>query len=232
MNRKLNILIADDEISLRTSLKDILEMEGYNIAEVGNGLDAVEAVKNGNFDVVFLDIRMPIMNGVEAFREISKFNKKIIVIIMTAYALTDLIEEAEQKAFLLIDKPFDIPYILEVLRKIDAGAGDSSSKNKIAVIGENSSSAMVLRENYEVSMFKNSDIFLASSPESFKVVLIEPVSENNINDLHQKLKEKNLNLKIISIVSFDSPILKFLKKENLPFVRKPFNEEDLLKQIT
>jgi hypothetical protein len=61
--------------------------------------------------------------------------------------------------------------------------------------------------------------------------LIDPVSENNINDLHQKLKEKNLNLKIMSIVSFDSPVLEFLKKANLPFVRKPFNEEDLLKQI-
>lgn len=229
MTSKLNILIADDEMSLRFSLRNILEMKGYNTAEVENGLDAVEAVKNGNFDVIFLDIRMPGMNGIEAFREISKFNKKIIVIMMTAYALKDLIEEAEQKAFLLIDKPFDIPYILGILRNIETGK--SLSKNKIAVIGENLRSVMILRENYEVSMFKNSDIFLASFPESFKAVLIEPVSENNINDLHQKLKEKNLNLKIISIVSFDSPILKFLKNGNLPFVRKPFNEEDLIKQI-
>jgi DNA-binding NtrC family response regulator len=113
---------------------------------------------------------MPEMNGIEAFREISKFNKKIIVIIMTAYALTDLIEEAEQKAFLLIDKPFDIPYILEVLRNIEAGK--SYSKEKVAVIGENSSLVTMLGKNYEVSMFKNSDIFLASSPESFKAVSI------------------------------------------------------------
>ncbi|MDR1087296.1 MAG: response regulator [Endomicrobium sp.] len=142
MASKLNILIADDEMSLRSSLRNILEMKSYNTAEAKNGLEAVEAVKNGSFDVVFLDIRMPEMNGIEAFREISKFNKKIIVIIMTAYALTDLIKEAEQKAFLLIDKPFDIPYILEVLRNIEAGK--SYSKEKVAVIGENSSLVTML----------------------------------------------------------------------------------------
>jgi two-component system response regulator AtoC len=114
----LNVLIADDEESIRYSLGSILKLQGYNITLVENGLKAVEAVKNGNFDVAFLDIRMPEMNGVEAFKEIKKVNKKISVVIMTAYALMNLIEEAEKEAFLIIDKPFNIGKILEILKKI------------------------------------------------------------------------------------------------------------------
>jgi two-component system response regulator AtoC len=128
MANNLNILIADDEESLRYSLGSILKIRGYNVTLVEDGLKAVEAVKNGNFDVAFLDIRMPEMNGVDAFKEIKEFNKKIIVVIMTAYALTDLMEKAEKEAFLIIDKPFDIDKILRVLEKISNGEAAEKSK--------------------------------------------------------------------------------------------------------
>jgi DNA-binding NtrC family response regulator len=129
MANNLNILIADDEESLRYSLGGILKIRGYNVTLVEDGLKAVEAIKNGNFDVAFLDIRMPEMNGVEAFEKIKKFNKKIIIIIMTAYALTDLMEKAEKEAFLIIDKPFDIDKILKILEKISNE--ESTEKTKI-----------------------------------------------------------------------------------------------------
>jgi CheY-like chemotaxis protein len=118
MTNNLNILIADDENSLRCSLGSILQAKGYNVSMVENGIEAVESVKTGNFDVVFLDIKMPEMNGVEACKEIKKFNKKIIIIMMTAYALVDLIEEAQKEAFLVVDKPFDIPKILALLKRM------------------------------------------------------------------------------------------------------------------
>jgi two-component system response regulator AtoC len=129
MSNNLNILIADDEKSLRYSLGSILKIRGYKVTLVEDGLKAVEAVKNDNFDVAFLDIRMPEMNGVEAFKEIKKINKKLIVVIMTAYALTNLMQEAEKEAFLIIDKPFDIDKILKILETIVPR--EDSEKKKI-----------------------------------------------------------------------------------------------------
>jgi DNA-binding NtrC family response regulator len=128
MANNLNILIADDEESLRYSLGGILKIRGYNVTLVEDGLKAVETIRNGNFDVAFLDIRMPEMNGVEAFKEIKKINKKIVIFIMTAYAFMNLIEEVEKEAFLVIDKPFDIDKILKILEKISSGEEPEKSK--------------------------------------------------------------------------------------------------------
>jgi DNA-binding NtrC family response regulator len=226
----LNILIADDEASLRYSLGSILQVQGYSVSMVENGLEAVEAVKTGNFDVVFLDIKMPEMNGVEASKEIKKFNKKIVIIIMTAYALIDLIKEAEKEAFLVLDKPFDIPKILRTLERI--ASPEKSREEKIAAITGDSDSVMILEKaGYNVSVFQKFDEFLDLEPESFRLLLVEPASEDELNNFLQKLKEKDLDLKVVSIINFDSPVLSFLKKENLPFLRKPFKKEELLRKI-
>jgi DNA-binding NtrC family response regulator len=206
----LNILIADDEASLRYSLGSILQVQGYSvsISMVENGLEAVEAVKTGNFDVVFLDIKMPEMNGVEASKEIKKFNKKIVIIIMTAYALIDLIKEAEKEAFLVVDKPFDIPKILRTLERI--ASPEKSREEKIAAITGDSDSVMILEKaGYNVSVFQKFDEFLDLEPESFRLLLVEPASEDELNNFLQKLKEKDLDLKVVSIINFDSPVIIF-----------------------
>jgi DNA-binding NtrC family response regulator len=226
----LNILIADDEASLRCSLGSTLQVQGYSIAMAENGLEAVEAVKMGNFDVVFLDIKMPEMNGVEAAKEIKKFNKKIVIIIMTAYALVDLIKEAEKEVFLVIDKPFDIPKILRILKRI--ASPQEAREEKIAAITGDSDSVVILEKaGYNVSVFQKFDKFLDLEPKSFRLVLVEPASEDELNNFLQKLKEKGLDLKVVSIINFDSPVVSFLKKENLPFLRKPFKKEELLRKI-
>ncbi|MDR1434610.1 response regulator [Candidatus Endomicrobiellum devescovinae] len=214
MANNLNILIADDEASLRYSLGSILQVQGYSVSMVENGLEAVEAVKTGNFDVVFLDIKMPEMNGVEASKEIKKFNKKIVIIIMTAYALIDLIKEAEKEAFLVVDKPFDIPKILRTLERI--ASPEKSREEKIAAITGDSVSVMILEKaGYNVSVFQKFDEFLDLEPESFRLLLVEPASEDELNNFLQKLKEKDLDLKVVSIINFDSPVLSFLETNNL-----------------
>jgi DNA-binding NtrC family response regulator len=227
---KLNILIVDDEASLRYSLGSIFELEGYSVVMVENGLEAIESVKTGNFDVVFLDIKMPEIDGVETAKEIKKVNKKIVIIIMTAYALIDLIKEAEKESFLIIDRPFDIPKTLRILEKI--ASPEKFQEEKIAAITGDSDSVMILEKaGYNVSVFQKFDKFLNLEPKSFRLVLVEPASEYELNNFLQKLKEKGLDLKVVSIINFDSPVLSFLKKENLPFLRKPFKKEELLRKI-
>jgi Response regulator containing CheY-like receiver, AAA-type ATPase, and DNA-binding domains len=65
--KKYRILVADDEENIRMLLSETLKDEGYEIIEVTNGDEAVKEVKKSDFDCVLLDVRMPVLDGMEAF---------------------------------------------------------------------------------------------------------------------------------------------------------------------
>ena len=109
MDVKNKILIVDDNISFGENLVDILELNGYQVEYVDDGFKAIEALKNNDFHLILLDIKMPLLNGVETFREIRKIKPNIPVIMMSAFALEDLINEALQEGvFGILSKPFNI----------------------------------------------------------------------------------------------------------------------------
>jgi len=116
---KTNILVVDDLRSIRLNLGGILEDEGHNVVTVGNGYQAIEAVKKTHFDVVFMDIKMPGINGVQTFREIKNIDPKAAVIMMTAYSVEDLVREAlEEGAYAILYKPFDIDKIIALIEEL------------------------------------------------------------------------------------------------------------------
>jgi len=113
---KTNILVVDDLKSSRVTLAGILEDEGYNVVLAENGYQAIEAAKQVPFDLVFMDIKMPGINGVQAFRELKKVNPQAAVIMMTAYSVEDLVREAlEEGAYAVVYKPFDIEHIASII---------------------------------------------------------------------------------------------------------------------
>lgn len=80
------LLIVEDEDSLRELYAEELEEEGYEIIRAENGSVAVELAKKNSFDLIIMDIRMPEMDGIEALGKVISMNKKIPVIIYTAYS--------------------------------------------------------------------------------------------------------------------------------------------------
>jgi DNA-binding NtrC family response regulator len=80
------ILVVDDEQSMTQFLSIVLRKEGYSVATVNNGRDALEKVKTEGFDVVITDIKMPGMDGIQLLHGIKKHDPALPVIIMTAYA--------------------------------------------------------------------------------------------------------------------------------------------------
>ncbi|MDD4875672.1 MAG: response regulator [Dehalococcoidales bacterium] len=119
---KYNILVVDDLRSMRLTLGGILEDNGYNVITAENGYQAIEAVKETHFEAIFMDIKMPGISGVQAFREIKKIDPKAAVIMMTAYSVEDLIKEAiEEGAYALICKPFDIDKIIKLIEELLSG---------------------------------------------------------------------------------------------------------------
>ena len=118
-NSKLKILVVDDEDSLRISLASILELEGYEVKMAANGFEAIDIAKQENFDILFSDIRMQGMTGTEAFKTIKQLQPSIVGVMMTAYALNDLIVEAlNHGAYACLSKPFEIEAILATIKDI------------------------------------------------------------------------------------------------------------------
>jgi DNA-binding NtrC family response regulator len=86
---KLSTLVVEDGQSQREILRDFLRDEGYDVVEAENGDKAIEAVKNGYFDLVLLDYKMPEKDGMTVLEEVKDINTEIDVIMMTAYGSVD-----------------------------------------------------------------------------------------------------------------------------------------------
>jgi len=108
MEDNLHILIVDDDVGMTKTLGDILELVGHEVGIALSGREAIAKVRAEPFDCIFMDIRMPGMNGVEAFKQIKELAPACPVVMMTAYAVHDLIEEAKREgALAVLDKPID-----------------------------------------------------------------------------------------------------------------------------
>ncbi len=85
MNHKANILIVDDNTSLCKTMSFVLGRKGYAVATARDGPEAIERVKENPFDMIFMDIKMPLMDGVETYRRIKQIRPEAVVMMMTAY---------------------------------------------------------------------------------------------------------------------------------------------------
>jgi two-component system response regulator (stage 0 sporulation protein F) len=85
MSREIKVLVVDDEADFRELMTIWLKSKGYSVISASNGQIAVQLVKEESPDIVFLDLNMPIMNGIEALKRIREFNKDIPVVIISAY---------------------------------------------------------------------------------------------------------------------------------------------------
>jgi two-component system, NtrC family, response regulator HydG len=113
MNRKLNILIIDDEPMIGKTFKDILIIKGYEADVAHSGEEALEKLKGKKIDCILSDIKMPGMNGLELFAEIRNKGYFIPTILMTAYSTDNLKKAALREGVIaVISKPLDINMLL------------------------------------------------------------------------------------------------------------------------
>ncbi|MEI2694145.1 MAG: sigma-54 dependent transcriptional regulator [Saprospiraceae bacterium] len=111
------ILIVDDEQAIRRALKDILILEKYEVEEAIDGLDCLVKLKQKEFDVIILDIKMPKMDGMEALDKIQLLVPDTPVVMISGHATIDTAVEAVKKgAFDFISKPPDLNRLLITIR--------------------------------------------------------------------------------------------------------------------
>lgn len=120
-----DILIVDDDTEIRYSLDRVLASRGYRITTAGSGEDGIKVLKESDPDVVFLDIRMDGMSGLEALQHMRAANKRVPIILMTAFGTAQTaIEAMKYGAFDYIMKPFDPDRVLALVQNALKAADD------------------------------------------------------------------------------------------------------------
>lgn len=104
---KANILVVDDEQVIRSLFKETLEELGHSVIAAESASEGLELVKQGDFALVFLDLKMPGMDGAELFRQIRTIKPKLPVTIITGYPDSEMMMRAlAQGPFGVMSKPF------------------------------------------------------------------------------------------------------------------------------
>jgi two-component system response regulator AtoC len=112
------ILVADDDASIRSLLKQVLTDEGHSVREAATGSEVVEQVRESGPDLVIMDIRMPELDGIEALQKVKIASPRTAVLIMTAFGTSNAaIKAMELGAFDYITKPFELEKISHTIKR-------------------------------------------------------------------------------------------------------------------
>jgi two-component system, NtrC family, response regulator HydG len=199
MEKKASILVVDDDRGTTETLSDILEEIGYEVSTANDGYQAIEMIKERSFDVALMDIKMPGINGVETFKRAAQINPNTRVIMMTAYSLEDLVQEAlAGGAFGVMYKPLNMEKVIEFVDRAEKGAF-------ILVVDDDPKTCETIKDVLEEKLFK---VGIAHSGEE----AIEYVKKNNIefvlidvkmpvlNGLDTYLEIKKINPRITAVM--------------------------------
>jgi DNA-binding NtrC family response regulator len=116
---KILILVVDDKFNDRETLKTILADKGYRVATASDGSEAIEMVKSKHYDIIFLDVRLPGMDGMETFERVKEIDPEVTVIMMTGYTEEDLLRRAvNEGAYTCVHKPFNMEKLIGIVEGI------------------------------------------------------------------------------------------------------------------
>ena len=239
MGMKINILIVDDNVSLSKTMAFILTRKGYNVSTAKDGLEAISRVKEVSYDIIFMDIKMPLMNGVETYKKIKKIRHDTVVIMMTAYSVEELIQEAiEEGAYSVIYKPLDIEKLITLINE----ALEKKEGGFILVVDDDPSLSNTLKNvltkrKHVVGIAHSGEEAISMAQENdYNIVLVD-LKLPTINGLETYLSIKKVNPKIVAIMmtgyrsEMDDIVRTAIQNNAYTCLYKPLDMNILLKLI-
>jgi two-component system response regulator HydG len=239
MEEKASILIVDDNISLCKTMSFVLGRKGYAVTTAKDGPEAIERVRKNPFDMIFMDIKMSPMNGVETYRRVKKIRPEAVVMMMTAYAVEELVQKALQEgAYGITYKPLNIERMVAVIEE----AREAKEGALILVVDDDPQTCITLRNilikrGYEVGIAHTGEEAIAMAQErAYDIVFID-VKLPTINGLETYLAIKEINPEAVAIVmtayrqEVADLVEEALKNHAYTCLYKPFDMEEVLKLV-
>lgn len=113
-----NILIVDDEKGVGDFLTIVLKKQGYKAFYASSGKQALELCRGRTFDLALVDIKMPVMDGIEFLKEAKRLNPSLLFIMMTAYpSIETAVEAMKEEAFEYVTKPFNVDELQRIIKR-------------------------------------------------------------------------------------------------------------------
>jgi len=234
MSNPLKILVLDDDIDLAEGLAEILEMNGHDVTVVHNGINAVDAFRENDFDVGFFDVKMPGMNGVESFLEIKKIKPDAKVFMMTGYSVEQLLQQALANGALgVMRKPFDVDELIGKLDGIKEGLivvaeADPNLTDQIVPALEN--------QGYVVHLARTGPEALEAIDGDVNLLILDfdlPILSGL--EVYLELKKRRCEVPTIVLAAQreeqSGEVDKLRKQAIFGFFHKPFNIEELIETV-
>ena len=202
MEEKASILIVDDDTSLCRSMSLVLGRKGYTVATAVDGPEAIEMVKERTFDMVFVDIKMPVMDGVETHRRIKEIRPDATVMMMTAYTVEELVKQAlRDGAYGVIYKPLDMEKVLAIIEESRA----STEGALILVVDDslelcNTLESILAKRGYKIGIAHTGEAAIdMAQQQAYDIILID-MNLPTISGLDTYLAIKKINPKAVAIM--------------------------------
>lgn len=237
MADKTKVLIVDDNKEFCESITDVLEAKGYEAESENSGDAAIAKVQEKFFEVVLMDIKMPLMNGVETFKQIRKVSPKTVVIMMTAFSVEDLIHHALRNgAFGCLRKPLDVDKMVEQIEL-------AKERGKLILITDDDPGIReTLKDTLEAKGYRVSTA--ATGKEAIEIVMERPhdilfldMKLPALNGLEVYLAMKEINPKAVAViitayeVEMKDLIEKGFEKNVYACLTKPLDMDKVLELI-
>lgn len=232
--RPVRLLLVDDDEGMRRSLEKILRLKKFEVETAEDGLIAVSRATDFRPDCILMDIKMPNLNGVEAYKRISRECPDTPVLFMTAYSRSSLIDEANQLSDQVFSKPLDIESVIDRLLQsasnrplliVDDDPGFSASLRKVLTAKG--------REVQEAVSVKEAVECFASRPRS--VVLLDmALGDGTGLDVVENIKRRDPRAAVVlfsGVPEMYSQMEENLERSAHAFLTKPFEIEEMMKAI-
>ncbi len=232
----MKILVVDDDRDHADALAELLVLEGHDVEATYGGVDAVAAFKRTDFDLAFMDVMMPNMNGVESFLEIKRHKPNAQVIMMTGFSVDELLHQAtENGAVAALQKPLSPKSIIEAL--------DNVAPSGIILVAEDDEGfgpmlkQMICDDGRSCELVTNGSLALdrigQGGIDSVILDLRLPLIDGL--DVYKHLKESGIDVPTILITGYAEEYLEKINAEIdldlTGILQKPFEPDDLLNKL-
>lgn len=164
------ILIIDDERAIRRALREILEFEDFAVDEAENGKEGFKKATETVYDIIFCDIKMPLMDGLEVLRELVKVGVETPVIMISGHGNVETAVEAiKNGAFDFIEKPLDLNRILVTIRNASDKSSMLEEKKILKTTVKRLKGGKIIGESEEIKKIK--DLITKVAPSGARVMI-------------------------------------------------------------